>query len=184
MTAPASPEPGLEWSAAGLVGACTGPIAARYTLNVAAWWSWARSPRMTGRMFHLAIPVNDLTAAEAFYAGVLGCSIGRRAERWIDFDFFGHQLTVHLGGGAGDAVQNSVDGDAVPVPHFGPILDWDTWQDLVGRLQTAEVASVIGPRVRFAGEPGEQGTVFVRDPSGNALEFKSFRDMSRVFATS
>ena len=135
--------------------------------------------------FHLAIPVDDLDAARAFYGGLLGCPEGRSAERWIDYDLFGHQLSLHLvdrpvGALAG---HNPVDGDAVPVPHFGVVLPWDDWQALARRLEGAEVAFVIPPRVRFAGEIGEQATLFFLDPCGNALEFKAFKDASRIFAT-
>lgn len=145
--------------------------------------------------FHLAFPVHDLEAARAFYAGVLGCALGREDARWIDFDFFGHQITAHLVSGAPDvagersrapssaAPSNEVDGDDVPVRHFGAILAWDAWHALAGRLRAEPgVRFVIEPRIRFAGEVGEQATFFVRDPSGNALEFKSFRDPSRIFA--
>jgi len=134
--------------------------------------------------FHLAFPVTDLAEARAFYAGILGCGVGRESERWIDFDFYGHQITAHLvAPDAEPAVPvNEVDGDAVPARHFGAILDWPDWETLAGRLRTAGVPFLIEPHVRFAGQPGEQATLFVRDPSGNALEFKSFRDMGRVFA--
>ncbi|MEY3011966.1 MAG: hypothetical protein RIT45_701 [Pseudomonadota bacterium] len=130
--------------------------------------------------FHLAMPVDDLDAARAFYGGRLGCREGRSAERWVDFDLFGHQLSLHLAEGAGDRAANAVDGDAVPIPHFGVVLPWEPWQALCERL--ADLPTVIGPRIRFAGEVGEQGTVFVRDPAGNALEFKAFRELSQVFA--
>ncbi len=135
--------------------------------------------------FHLAFPVRDLAATRQFYAETLGCAIGRESERWIDFDFFGHQISAHLvdeGAGAILDPNNAVDGDAVPVRHFGLVLEWRDWEALLERLRAAEIPCFIGPRVRFAGEPGEQGTAFVRDPSGNALEFKAFRDMGRLFA--
>ncbi|MEE2780282.1 MAG: VOC family protein [Myxococcota bacterium] len=133
--------------------------------------------------FHLAIAVHDLELAREFYGGVLGCSEGRSAPRWVDFDMFGHQLSVHLGGMASPPVSNPVDGDSVPVPHFGVILPWEQWHELADRLKAAEHHFLIGPRTRFAGEPGEQATMFFQDPSGNHLEFKSFKDPSRVFAT-
>lgn len=134
--------------------------------------------------FHLAFPVADLTATEHFYVGLLGCRIGRRAEKWIDFDFFGHQISAHLRPEeTGLAKRNEVDGDQVPVRHFGAILDWDNWQDLADRLQKAETHFIIEPHIRFQGQVGEQATMFLLDPSGNALEFKSFKDMSQVFAT-
>lgn len=130
--------------------------------------------------FHLAIPVHDLAESRAFYGGVLGCAEGRSAERWVDFDFFGHQLVCHVSGNApaGVAHTNPVDGHDVPVPHFGAVLDMDTWQDLAGRLEAAGVEFVIGPHVRFEGQPGEQATMFLLDPSGNAIEFKAFRDVA------
>jgi hypothetical protein len=133
--------------------------------------------------FHLAFPVRDLEATRRFYVDLLGCGLGRASDRWLDFDFFGHQITAHVVAGAGDDGANEVDGDAVPVPHFGAILDWDDWQGLAQRLREQGVDFVIEPRVRFAGRVGEQATMFLRDPSGNALEFKSFRDEGRVFAT-
>lgn len=134
--------------------------------------------------FHLAFPVTDLAAARAFYTDVLGCAVGRESQRWIDFDFYGHQITAHLVApeAAVAAATNEVDGDAVPVRHFGVILDWDAWHELADRLRTAGVDFLIEPHVRFAGQAGEQATLFVRDPGGNALEFKSFRDMRQVFA--
>jgi len=132
--------------------------------------------------FHLAFPVHDLTAAESFYAGLLGCRIGRRSPHWIDFDFFGHQITAHLKPEACAAVdKNAVDGDAVPVRHFGAVLDWEDWEALSHRLDDAGVDFIIRPRVRFAGKPGEQGTFFLGDPSGNALEFKTFRNRASLF---
>lgn len=132
--------------------------------------------------FHLAFPVTDLAATRRFYGDVLGCAEGRSAERWVDFDFFGHQISAHLAPARPDAASTPVDGDGVPVPHFGAVLPWDAWEALAGRLRAAGHPPFIGPRVRFAGEPGEQGTLFVRDPSGNALELKSFRELDRLFA--
>lgn len=132
--------------------------------------------------FHLAFPVTDLEAARGFYVGLLGCRVGRESERWIDFDLCGNQITAHLVGGPGTVAENPVDGDAVPVPHFGLILEWADWQDLARRLEEAGTDFVIPPRVRFAGRTGEQATMFLRDPSGNALEFKAFRDETQIFA--
>ena len=133
--------------------------------------------------FHLAFPVDDLDAARAFYCGLLHCTEGRSAPRWVDFDFGGHQLSAHLRPGAiGQAATNEVDGDKVPVRHFGLILPWQEWQALADRLSGADQNFVIQPRIRFAGQPGEQGTFFIRDPAGNVLEFKTFRDQARVFA--
>lgn len=134
--------------------------------------------------FHLAFPVDDLPAAEGFYAGLLGCSIGRRSASWIDFDLGGNQITAHLVAPSKDGpATNAVDGDAVPVRHFGLVLAWEDWEALADRLAAADVSFLIAPRVRFAGQVGEQGTLFLRDPAGNALEFKAFRDPQRLFAT-
>ena len=132
--------------------------------------------------FHLAIPVHDLPAARRFYGEVFGLSEGRSAEHWVDFDFFGHQLSVHLAEGDGEEARNAVDGDDVPVRHFGVILPWTDWVALHQRIAATGRDFLIPPRVRFEGQPGEQGTFFLRDPAGNALEFKSFQDLSRVFA--
>ncbi|WP_438027522.1 VOC family protein [Sorangium sp. So ce233] len=134
--------------------------------------------------FHLAFPVSDLEATRRFYAGVLGCRVGREAARWIDFDFFGHQISAHLVDEAGAVLPtNPVDGKDVPVRHFGAILEWRAWHALVERLRGLGVPFLIEPHIRFVGEPGEQATLFVVDPSGHALEFKSFRDMGQIFAT-
>lgn len=134
-------------------------------------------------LFHLAFPVHDLAAARRFYGELLGCPEGRSSERWVDFDFYGHQIVAHLAPEeAGHQSTSAVDGDAVPVRHFGAILPMEAWQSLAERLTQAGVQFIIEPHVRFAGEEGEQATLFFLDPSGNALEFKSFRDPSRVFA--
>lgn len=134
--------------------------------------------------FHLAFPVDDLAAARAFYADILGCPVGRTDARWIDFDFFGHQITAHLVDTPSDRVPtNPVDGDEVPASHFGAILEWEAWQALAERLAASGVRFLIAPHVRFEGQIGEQGTFFVRDPAGHALEFKSFKDPSRIFAS-
>ena len=140
-------------------------------------------PAMALTPFHLAIAVHDLTAARAFYGDLLGCREGRSSERWIDFDLFGHQLVCHLGQPSNGDLDNPVDGDRVPVPHFGVVMEMDAWQALVDRLRAAGVEFALPPRIRFAGEPGEQATLFLRDPSGNALEFKAFRDIeAQLFA--
>lgn len=139
---------------------------------------------MTLRPFHLAFPVDDLAAARRFYGGALGCAEGRSSAEWIDFDFYGHQIVAHLAPGeAGDRARNHVDGHGVPVPHFGIVLAMEDWQALAGRLQAAGVEFVIEPTVRFKGQPGEQATMFFRDPSGNALEMKAFADDAMLFAT-
>ena len=134
--------------------------------------------------FHLAIPVHDLDTARAFYGGLIGCAQGRSAERWVDFDLYGHQLVAHLADGAEltPRATNPVDGHDVPVPHFGVVLDWATWQALAARLRAAGQRFVIEPGIRFAGQVGEQATFFLYDPSGNALEFKAFRDPAQLFA--
>lgn len=134
-------------------------------------------------LFHLAFPVTDLAAAREFYGTTLGFPEGRSSDAWIDFDCYGHQIVAHLQpGGAGDRVVNPVDGHGVPVPHFGVVLPMEEWERLAEHLKSAGVKFVIEPYVRFKGEPGEQATLFIRDPSGNALEFKSFRDFAQVFA--
>jgi len=133
--------------------------------------------------FHLAIPVVDLEKTHAFYTEVLGCGVGRRAERWIDFDFFGHQVSVHLVDEWERVDTNEVDGDAVPARHFGVVLEWQSWLILSERLQKLGINFLIEPKIRFEGEPGEQATMFFRDPSGNALEFKSFKRPEALFAT-
>lgn len=134
--------------------------------------------------FHLAFPVNDLAAARAFYGELLGCREGRSSEDWIDFDLFGHQVVAHLDPKhEGLARTNAVDGDAVPVFHFGVVLDFAAFDALAARLREGGADFIIEPRTRFAGQPGEQRTMFVRDPAGNALEFKAFASRERIFAT-
>jgi uncharacterized protein len=139
---------------------------------------------MTSRPFHLAIPVNDIAAARAFYAGVLGCAEGRSAEQWIDFDLMGHQLVTHLVPGYQGAAAglNGVDGCAVPVPHFGVVLTLGQFDTLATRVADAGVDFIHQPMTRFAGEVGEQRTMFFADPAGNALEFKAFADDTMLFA--
>lgn len=135
--------------------------------------------------FHLAIPVYDLPAARHFYGEVFGLKEGRSDTHWVDFDFFGHQLVIHEHPRTPSqerAHTNAVDGDDVPVPHFGVVLHWDEWEALADRLKSRGTKFVIEPHVRFKGQVGEQGTMFFYDPCGNALEFKAFKDMSRLFA--
>ena len=132
--------------------------------------------------FHLAIPVHDLHAARQFYGELFGCPEGRSSREWVDFDFFGHQLVAPLDPTRRAVHYNEVDGKDVPVPHFGIVLPWDTWETLAARLHAASARFVIEPGIRFRGEVGEQATFFLFDPSGNALEFKAFRDPSRLFA--
>lgn len=134
-------------------------------------------------LFHLAFPVDDLSRARAFYGGLLGCPEGRSSPDWVDFDFYGHQIVAHLAPEeARAAPRNEVDGDAVPVRHFGVILDMDSWQALAERLQEAGVSFIVEPHIRFKGAVGEQATMFFLDPAGNALEIKAFADMSQLFA--
>jgi uncharacterized protein len=139
---------------------------------------------MTRALFHLAFPVHDLAAARAFYGGLLGCAEGRSSSEWVDFDFHGHQIVAHLAPQecAAAAATSPVDGDDVPVRHFGAILSMPDWQALADKLKAAGTRFVIEPHVRFAGQPGEQATMFFRDPSGNALEFKAFADIGLLFA--
>lgn len=132
--------------------------------------------------FHLAFPVKDIAETKQFYRDLLGCKIGRETEKWVDFDFFGHQLSAHLRPEETTPVTaNEVDGKNVPVRHFGAILPWAEWHILAEKLQSGGVAFVIAPYIRFKGETGEQATMFFLDPSGNALEFKSFKDPSQIF---
>ncbi|MHC9510823.1 VOC family protein [Kangiella sp. M94] len=140
---------------------------------------------MSIRPFHLAIPVHDLEQARQFYGQVLGFAEGRSSDHWIDYDCYGHQLVVHLDEAMSvdhDKANNQVDGHAVPVPHFGVVLDMATWQDLAERLKEQGTQFAIEPYIRFKGQPGEQATMFFYDPSGNALEFKGVDDLSQLFA--
>ncbi len=133
--------------------------------------------------FLLAFPVTDLPTSREFYHQVLGCSIGRESERWIDFDFFGHQITCHLVAEMPFVATNGVDDKQVPSSHFGAILDWDDWHQLADKLRARDTQFLIEPYLRFKGERGEQATLFLTDPSGNGLEFKSFKDPAMVFAS-
>jgi extradiol dioxygenase family protein len=134
--------------------------------------------------FHLAFPVRDLAEARAFFAGLLGCKTGRSAPTWVDFDFFGHQISAHLCADLSSLQEtHDVDGDQVPLRHFGLILPWSEWEALAQRLRSAGARFLIEPRVRFRGRAGEQATMFIADPSGNALEFKAFRSSEQIFAT-
>ena len=151
------------------------------TVSIVEQHSVATSPI---RPFHLAFPVDCLAAARAFYGEVLGCEEGRSSDRWIDFNLFGHQIVAHLAPvSAGEKHCNPVDGHDVPVPHFGVVLERADWDALAERLRAAGTVFGIEPHVRFAGQVGEQATMFFRDPSGNALEFKSFADDAMIFAT-
>ena len=134
--------------------------------------------------FHIAVPVHDIAAARKFYGGALGCPEGRSADAWVDFDLFGHQFVCHLNPNMKASVHhNPVDGHDVPVPHFGVVLNMDEWAALAERLKANGITFVIEPHIRFKGEIGEQATMFLYDPSGNALEFKAFKDMGQLFAT-
>ena len=134
-------------------------------------------------LFHLAFPVTSLEKAREFYGGLLGCPEGRSAPDWVDFDFYGHQIVAHLAPDeAGHKGTNAVDGDNVPVRHFGAILPMAEWERLAARLKAAGQGFIIEPHVRFEGEVGEQATMFLLDPCGNALEFKAFKDIGRLFA--
>lgn len=134
--------------------------------------------------FHLAIPVADLECCSAFYRDVLDCTEGRSSESWVDFNFFGHQLVIHQKEGVKTALPstNPVDGHAVPVPHFGVILDWNDWNELANSLKEKGIKFVIEPTIRFKGKVGEQATMFFYDPENNALEFKAFKDSTQIFA--
>ena len=139
--------------------------------------------RVTLRPFHFAFPVDDLASARHFYGELLGCPEGRSADHWVDFDLFGHQIVAHLAPErAQQRVTNPVDGEEVPVPHFGVVLEKGDWERLAERLTGADVEFVIPPTVRFAGQPGEQATMFLLDPAGNALEFKAMADPAKLFA--
>lgn len=133
--------------------------------------------------FHLAFPVSDLEQTLTFYRDVLGCKTGRMSDHWIDFDFWGHQVVAHLSpDDAGKSASNEVDGKKVPVKHFGVILEWDEFETLSEKLKKTGMDFIIEPYIRFKGEAGEQATMFFLDPSGNALEFKAFKDKSQIFA--
>lgn len=152
-----------------------------------AWTGTAPNPAresfLSIRPFHLAFPVRDVSEARQFYGGTLGLPEGRSSETWVDFNFFGHQIVAHLATEHHfDAHENPVDGHDVPVPHFGVILEMDDWKSLRDRLIAAGVEFRIEPYIRFEGQVGEQATMFFLDPSGNALEFKAFADLSQLFA--
>ncbi len=134
--------------------------------------------------FHVAVPVDDLPAARAFYGNILGCEEGRSSDTWIDFNLYGHQFVVHYKSSSGKETlhSNPVDGHDVPVPHYGVVLRWEDWEALAQKLQATETTFIIEPYIRFKGLPGEQATMFLYDPAGNALEFKAFKDMNQLFA--
>jgi extradiol dioxygenase family protein len=134
--------------------------------------------------FHLAIPVDNLELCRTFYRDIIGCEEGRSSQLWVDFNFFGHQLVIHYKPKESleESHTNPVDGQHVPVPHFGVILDWHNFQSLAEHLQNQQINFIIEPYIRFEGEVGEQATMFFNDPSGNALEFKAFKDKALIFA--
>lgn len=133
--------------------------------------------------FHLAIPVSNLETCRAFYRDILGCEEGRSSNQWIDFNFFGHQLVIHYKPTSSKKLHtNAVDGKAVPVPHFGVVLPWDEFESFSNKLKTQNIDFIIEPYIRFEGEVGEQATMFFYDPSGNAIEFKAFKDTNQLFA--
>ena len=134
------------------------------------------------RPFHLAFPVDNLGKTRAFYTKILGCSEGRSSDRWIDFDFYGHQVVAHLVDTLDSIETNQVDGDNVPASHFGVILEMKDWEELAARLKESDIKFIIEPHIRFKGEPGEQATMFFLEPCGNALEFKSFNRDEMIFA--
>ena len=132
------------------------------------------------RPFHLAIPVSNLEKSRHFYKDILGCSLGRSSDRWIDFNFFEHQLVIHKSNSIQEKIYNSVDGHDVPIPHFGVILDWEQWHKFSSRIKD-EIEFVIEPYIRFKGQTGEQATMFFLDPDKNALEFKAFKNDNMIF---
>lgn len=133
--------------------------------------------------FHLAIPVSDLERARLFYTEIIQCAEGRSSSEWVDLDFFGHQLVIHVSDGPAAGGSNAVDGKHVPIPHFGVVLEWDVWHQLRDRLLDHKIVFAVEPYIRFEGLPGEQATMFFYDTEGNALEFKSFKDIGQLFAT-
>ena len=135
------------------------------------------------RPFHLAVPVRELAPARSFYRDVMGFEEGRSSDKWVDFNFYGHQFVIHEVEQVAESEHNPVDGHAVPVPHFGVVLQWDDWEELKDRLVAADTDFIIEPYVRFKDQPGEQATMFFLDPSGNALEFKAFKSDEQIFAT-
>jgi hypothetical protein len=133
--------------------------------------------------FHLAFPIRDIEETRTFYQDLLGCETGRSTEKWIDFNFFGHQLSAHVKPEElAQAKANQVDGKNVPVRHFGVVLTWENWHSLADKLKANKLDFIIEPYIRFKGEVGEQATMFFLDPSGNALEFKAFQDPTQIFA--
>lgn len=133
------------------------------------------------RPFHLAFPVSDLFVAKKWYTEIIGCSVGRESKEWIDFNMFGHQVVAHLTSTPDDVYTNIVDGENIPIRHFGVILDFSQWDNLKEHLKNKKVSFLINPSIRFKGSKGEQRTMFIKDPSGNVLEFKAFKDDEMIF---
>ena len=152
--------------------------------NLFTAWQSGRTGILAGMrsLFHLAFDVTDLYAARHFYGGVLGCTEGRSTSTWVDFDFFGHQLSLHLGTPFTSAATGLVGDHRVPMPHFGAIMELDDWHALAARLQAAHTPFVLAPQVRFEGQPGEQWTMFFYDPSGNPIEIKGFRSLDTLYS--
>ena len=133
--------------------------------------------------FHLAFPVYDIKKTKDWYIEILGCEIGRESKRWVDFNFFGHQISAHLTNVKNKKLStNTVDQKNIPIRHFGIILDWNDWEKLSKKLTQKNIDFIVEPYIRFKGKPGEQATMFIKDPSNNVLEFKSFRDFDNIFA--
>lgn len=132
--------------------------------------------------FHIAIPVHDLEICKNFYQQNFQCELGRQSDTWIDLNFYGHQFVLHLDNKRSSKMINQVDAKSIPVPHYGVILEWNQWEELVQRLNKNSVSYIVEPYIRFKDQAGEQGTLFIQDPSGNALEFKTFRDFKQIFA--
>lgn len=135
----------------------------------------------TNRPFHLAFSISDIESTREFYGTVLGCKEGRSTEHWIDFDFWGNQLSLHLGSFLESKTESQVAGQSVPMPHFGTVLSWEEFDELAKKLEAAGTEFIEKPQIRYKGEPGEQATLFAKDPSGNALEFKAFRNEEGIF---
>lgn len=154
------------------------PAMAKPTKPAAAVEEFRQRP-----LFHLAFAVDDLEATRNFYVDVLGCRVGRTSDTWIDFDFFGYQITAHRVAEQQTAPTNAVDGQAIPIPHFGLIMSWEDWHRAVDHMNYIGVNFRVAPHIRFQDEPGEQATFFLEDPAGNCLEFKAFRDPADVFRT-
>ena len=131
--------------------------------------------------FHMAFAIDDKEKARRFYGDIIGCKVGREADNWIDFDFFGHQISAHINRDPKSTATSKVGDELVPLHHFGAVLPWDTWTALIERIKANKVAFLLAPHIRFEGKPGEQGTFFIKDPAGNAMEFKSFRNPDAMF---